>query len=72
MMDTGQSFTPNASLPVWSCGMKAFVALHRMANGDVWVARFNEPTGRWVTLRKATDDDLRVLKAYQIPAGGGE
>lgn len=51
---------PNSSLPGFSREFNTEAALHRMSNGELWLVINRAAKGdreRWVTLRKATDQD---------------
>lgn len=53
--------TPNSSLPIYSMAMIKFVALHRFADKELWVV-YQHPDGHWVTLRKATAEDVSLFR----------
>ena len=50
---------PNHSDIRWSVGMGCMVGLHRFSNGDIWLIR--EHNDHFCTVRKATEDDMRLF-----------
>ncbi len=52
---------PNYSNSLFSVPLNCLVALHQFSDGEIWVCYYNEFDKSWVTLKKASRDDIDLL-----------
>lgn len=58
--------TPNRSEPVISISHSGLMALDQSSDGTVWLMRLHPHSTDWVTVRKATPDDIDVFSRPEL------
>jgi hypothetical protein len=66
-----KSFEPNASsykeYPEAFGGVRYICALHKFADGDLWLLKFDTSDGQWKRVRTATTQDQTFFSLYPLP-----